>query len=424
MENLSNSDHKKFIKQYIKHVESDSHTERNLGANIKVLIYFSRHLKDADIINPTKEQILDFLNSKLKTKEKDPEQKSLRTWNDYRNRLAGVYRWYENKDIHEKDDWITPPIWTKIKIKKTKKETPYTPNDVWDEQELVTFVKYVPRLRDKLIYTLCWDLAGRNHEITKLKIQDIIIHDNYAVASIPYDTKTGTRTDPIILAFPYLKEWIRSGHIAPHLKKSFLITHISKNICLTPDTLWGIFTRNYKYVKEMYEQNKIDPDDLEHIESVLAKPKNPYLVGRHSSITARTDILTDQQLKSYAGWSPISNRIKVYAHRSPKQVINPLLEQAGIVQKEKPKPTRKECYNCKYVNMPESTICGNCNMVLNPEQSIGDFKEFLSPTLAEKLLGKTMRPIISPTTPNEDKIIDAVFKKVINHYKPKNQQFK
>ncbi|MDH3488358.1 MAG: hypothetical protein OEL82_10010 [Nitrosopumilus sp.] len=53
---------------------------------------------------------------------------------------------------------------------------------------------------------------------------------------------------------------------------------------------------------------------------------------RHSSITEKTDVLNDFQLKQYAGWGINSTRPRTYVHRKGKQVINPLLEEHGIIQ--------------------------------------------------------------------------------------------
>ena len=50
----------------------------------------------------------------------------------------------------------------------------------------------------------------RPHEALKLKIGDIQFHENHALASIPEETKTGSRTIPIIFSYTYLRDWINS----------------------------------------------------------------------------------------------------------------------------------------------------------------------------------------------------------------------
>ena len=44
---------------------------------------------------------------------------------------------------------------------------------------------------------LMWDLDGRNHEITLLKIKPIRLKENYGEGEIPHEAKTGS--GPILL---------------------------------------------------------------------------------------------------------------------------------------------------------------------------------------------------------------------------------
>ena len=48
---------------------------------------------------------------------------------------------------------------------------------------------------------------------------------------------------------------------------------------------------------QMIKENQIKGEDREKLIKLLHKPWNPYLLGRHSSITEKTDLLNDFQLK-------------------------------------------------------------------------------------------------------------------------------
>jgi len=97
----------------------------------------------------------------------------------------------------------------------------------------------------------------------------------------------------------------------------------------------------------------------------MKKPWNPYLIGRHSSLTEKTNLLTDHQLTKYAGWVPSTKRRETYIHMSGKEVNNPLLQYHGIEIATKPKPTRKECSKCGCINAVENSICSQCSFVLD-----------------------------------------------------------
>lgn len=372
-------DQQSFILEYKKFVESDSYTENNLGTYLKILNLFAKESPGLDMRNPTKEEILVFLNRRIKSKNDDPEQKWITTWNHYRDRLSTVYRWYENRDSDkEQEEWSSPELFRKIKKKMTKRESPYNPDDVWMQSELITFMKYIPNLRDKVLFALLWDLAGRNHEVTMMKLSDIRWPEEgegkFAVASIPFETKTGTRTNPLIMSYPYLIQWLKNGHPFPDMKTAPLVTDQRSKKCkgLSEKSVWGIFDRVTKNVQKLLETDKIDAEDLPIINRVLAKPHNPYLVGRHSSITHNSDNLSDQGLKQFAGWTHNSKRIATYAHRRPGQILNPLLKAAGFtVDENTPKITTKTCPSCQTVNTAEAMFCTKCDYVL----SVSKFNE-------------------------------------------------
>jgi hypothetical protein len=66
-----------------------------------------------------KEQFIEFLNSKIKSVEEDPDKKSITTWNDYLGDIKYFFRWLHNekkleKGLCEKEvewsDWETPHL--------------------------------------------------------------------------------------------------------------------------------------------------------------------------------------------------------------------------------------------------------------------------------------------------------------------------
>ena len=90
------------------------------------------------------------------------------------------YRWsYNSSNDIESENWETPNF-VKIKTRKTKRISPYLESEIWEKDELLSIIKYEPHLRNKAALTLFWDLNGRNHEITMLKLKHIRIKENYA----------------------------------------------------------------------------------------------------------------------------------------------------------------------------------------------------------------------------------------------------
>jgi hypothetical protein len=86
--------------------------------------------------------ILSFLDSKIKSKEDDPDGKWMRTWNDYLQRIKYFFRWLYNEKLRQENnensldptDWITPSF-LKIKEKKSKRISHYLESEIWDKDD-------------------------------------------------------------------------------------------------------------------------------------------------------------------------------------------------------------------------------------------------------------------------------------------------
>ncbi len=61
-------------------------------------------------------------------------------------------------------------------MKKTKRISPYSQNEIWDKDELLTIIKHEQFKRNKAVLALFWDLDARNHEITYLKIHIVAVN--------------------------------------------------------------------------------------------------------------------------------------------------------------------------------------------------------------------------------------------------------
>jgi len=346
-------------------IEDEDSSLANASNYLRVLKLFSFELGEKDFKAVSREDVLEFLNKRKKSPEIDPDKKWVRTWNDYLARIVGFYRWlYNHETSKDREDWNTPEPFNTIKKKKNKRDSSYSPNDVWEIDDLLLAVKYCDNIRDKAVFTIGWDMVSRNHELVKVKIKDIIIKEKYAEISTSWDTKTGTRTCPIIVGFPYLRELLNSHPFANN-PNSFLFLSRTTSKPLNPDSVWRIADTLKKRIIRMIKDGEIKGEDKDHLSKLLQKPWNPYLMTRHSSLTEKSDILNDFQLKQYAGWGINSTRPKTYLHRRGKQVINPLLEEHGIIEKHQPKAVRQECSKCGNINTTEATLCSKCSFVLN-----------------------------------------------------------
>ena len=75
------------------------------------------------------------------------------------------------------DNWQTPKF-IQIKNKKSKRVSPYLESEIWEKEELLSIIKLEPHKRNKAALALFWDLLGRKHELTILKLKHIRLKKN------------------------------------------------------------------------------------------------------------------------------------------------------------------------------------------------------------------------------------------------------
>jgi integrase/recombinase XerD len=116
---LPNEQNIKLILKFHEFMKENGASERHQNNNLKAIMAFANYfertcLKDIN----KKENILSFLQSKIKDNEQDPEQKWITTYNDYLHRIKHFYRWLyygnENSEV-SMDLWKTPAFLESIK---------------------------------------------------------------------------------------------------------------------------------------------------------------------------------------------------------------------------------------------------------------------------------------------------------------------
>ena len=133
-------------------------------------------------------------------------------------------------------DWYTPEF-VNIKKKRTKRLSPYGEHEIWDIKELQTVIKYEPHKRNKAILSLLWDLNGRNHEITLLRLKHIRLNERYGEGEIPYQAKTGSGPILLTLSFPYVRDWLNE-HPFRNSPEARLVCSLINGAPIKPEALW------------------------------------------------------------------------------------------------------------------------------------------------------------------------------------------
>ena len=359
-------------------MQSSGCSEKNQNNNLKAISAFANFIgPDVSFYDiHSREQILCYLDTKIKSTEQDPEEKWITTWNDYLNRIKLFFRWLSNRQSTEtsdfnKSEWKTPDF-VQIKEKKSKRSSPYSENDIWDRDELLTIVKYELLLRNKAALTLFWDLDARNHELTTLRIGNIRLRERYAEGEIPYNTKTGGGPILLTCSFPYVRDWLNK-HPFKNTPQARLICSMRNGAPIKPEALWTMIKQLRKRIERMIENGSIaeqaERDKLEYL--LRTKKWNPYCL-RHSAITDDSDYLPEFAVKKKARWSMNSRQGSRYIKsRMGADLRRTILSRNGITVEDdetlKPKPAVHDCPRCNLVNTFENKYCSKCSYPLIPE---------------------------------------------------------
>jgi integrase/recombinase XerD len=373
---VRNSTNSELINEFRHHMHSKNCSERHQNNTLQAIIGFANFLGPNVTFYQLerKEQVLAFLDTKIKSVELDPDEKWITTWNHYIGRIKLFSRWLVNRNGESnasESDWQTPKF-AQIKEKKTNRKSPYSESQIWDLDEFLSIVKYEPEIRNKAILALLWDLDARNHEVTMLKIKHIRLRERYAEGEIPYNTKTGGGPILLTCSFPYVRDWLNK-HPFKNSPEARLICNLQNGAPIKPDALWTMMKQLRNRIVAMLENGSIkEQKEKEKLEFLLrTKRWNPYCI-RHSAITNDSDYLPEYALKKKVRWSMNSGQpsryIKPKMGPGLKRII---LAQNGISLAEdealKPSPSVRECPRCNLVNTFECKYCSKCTYPLVPD---------------------------------------------------------
>ena len=350
-------------------------TEVNLSDHyrkdlIELLSKLSKYNDNIHFKDLTRANILGFLDSHRKSETKDPLHKWVGTYNLFRIHLFRFFKWLYSPDI-EPDKRAKPSITENIPKLRRKEMSIYKPSDLWTQQDDLLFLKYCPTKREKFYHTISRDTSCRPHELTRLKIRDIVFKTTgtYQYAEALVVGKTGTRPIPLIDSIPYLKDYLDHEHPQPGNPNAPLICGLRKGLGrhMSSHQIFKIYEGLKKHTfPRLLESPAVLPEDKPRIRELLRKPWNPY-IRRHSALTEKSTILKEHVLRQHAGWSGSSQMHLKYLHYFGNESNESLLEAYGLVDKgiQLNQLRPKQCPNCSEPNKVDSKFCGKCRMVLS-----------------------------------------------------------
>ena len=130
-------------------------------------------------------------------------------------------------------------------------------SEIWEKDELISILKYEPHKRNKASMTLFWDLNGRNHEITLLKLKHIRIRENYGEGEVPHESKTGSGPVLLTTSFVYVRDWINE-HPFKNSPNASLICNLMTGAPVKPEAMWTMMNQLKNRIITMLKQGAIE----------------------------------------------------------------------------------------------------------------------------------------------------------------------
>ena len=351
-------------------------TEVNLSDHyrkdlIDLLTTFSRCNDNKSFKTITRNIIIEFLESFRRPEAADPMHRWIGTYNTYRMHLMRFFKWLYYPDV-EPDKRSKPEVIDNIPQLRRKEKSIYKPTDLWTAEEDLLFLKYCPSKRMKCYHAVARDLGSRPHEILKLRIKDIAFKHigNRQYAEVVVNGKTGTRPLPLIDSLPYVKDYLDHEHPQSGNPNAVFISSTGKTLGreLQSESLYRIYEKLKKiFFPKLLESPNVTPEDKLKVKELLKKPWNPYLSGRHTSLTQKSRILKESTLRVFAGWTANSDMPRRYVHLFGNAACEDILQAYGLVEKDQQIINglqSKQCPNCSEPNKPDSKFCAKCRMVL------------------------------------------------------------
>jgi integrase/recombinase XerD len=276
---IVNSTNMALINEFYEYLKNTGASEKHINNNLKAIMNFANHIDSGTTLFDIqrREQIIKFLDTKIKTIEEDPDGRWVTTWNHYLSHVKYFFRWlynvYNKKNsesiaINHEDryyypssyhDWQTPSF-IQIRKKKTKRTSPYLETELWEREELLCILKYEPSKRNKAALALFWDLDARNHEITLLKIKHIRLKERYGEGEIPHEAKTGTGPILLTCSFPYVRDWLNE-HPFRNEPNARLICNSYTGGPIKPEAMWTMMKYLRARILRLIEGNSITDNE-------------------------------------------------------------------------------------------------------------------------------------------------------------------
>lgn len=374
------------ITTHIRKMKAASRHEHTITNHYQALTQFGIWCGEKTFTKLTEEDLLDYADWLDRQNYAAPTRKSLPKKG---RKLSQGTKYTKLATVKTLLKELNVPAVSAINIKPQLSRK--LPEDLLTKNDIDALIDAAPNTRDRALISVLYESGMRRGEMFSIKIKNVTFDENGSVVTIPTG-KTGARRIRLVFASSFLRQWL-DVHPRKLDREAPVFCSLSEPFNVLSET--GL----------RYQMRRIA--EKAHIHKRI----NPHMF-RHARCTHLAEHLTEQQLKSYVGWTAGSDMAKIYVHLSGKDVDNAILRMNGIEIDDTHTDGLKigRCPRCKDLNPETSLFCGKCGMPLKDE-----IKQKINADMAEIDL-EIMRAVASNPA-----ILDELAKRVSKLQNNKSQ---
>ena len=346
-----------------------------------------------------KEEPKGYLQSLKRDFADDPKEDWINTHNTRGEKYLAFWRWWTNKDSHNREEWQTPPQlkgYRPIKHSPTNKKRRKR-EQLWTPEEHSVFLRYCEDLRLACFHAIALEIGARPGELLDVKLGDIKVETVPSTGKRRCEFRIGggvggkmkkDRPASISDAIPFFNVW---AHVHPahdwsekDQKNAFLFPSREKkaryrNIRLDTNSLRLLYIQTIKKdFPKLLVQDRPDVslNDKAALRTLIyEKPHFPYM-RRHEFSTKWAPRLPRMVFNQLLGHSPNSKMQDFYIHEMGDEGVREFEITRGIRTREETiSPTEielqpKYCPLCREANKSNAKFCFKCNFTISTEGAI------------------------------------------------------
>src|SRR5215831_8125286 len=202
------------------------------------------------------------MNRFRKEDSEDSTHKWIGTYNSNQIHIIKFFKWLYFPNI-EPAKRPKPEVIQNFPKLRRLEISGYEPNDMWDDEDNLIFLKYCSNLRDRCYHGMEVDTGASPHELLGLRIKDVEFIEgegNGRYAKIVVNGKTGQRLLPLIDSIPYVTQWI-SEHPERDNGEAFLLFNSQNpDKAIQVDTMHKAYTRYKKHFTKLLSRDIPEED--------------------------------------------------------------------------------------------------------------------------------------------------------------------